>query len=208
MVTLINPEDSTWQFIGSFSAVAKNAIGCRRSFIEPFRINTLLSSQFLAVGILVNNAKKHWQDGGEIIQDFRFSNNDSRYFDIDRAFYSPQKLIINRVNIIKIPLITDAYTIVYFPNAYFTSLTLELWEYKGEVIEREKAQIDILDNNLQALQKDINAIQRDINAIQLGDTLGRLIDFLNGIELPPPTTPEEPTETPTEEPTEPTNEIQ
>ena len=135
MTVRINPEDSSsWQFIGSFWATAENTIGCPRPFIKPFKINVSLSSQFLAVGILVDNAKEHWQDGGEIVQDFRFSNNDSRYLNIDTAFYSPQKLIVNRVNIVEVSLISDTYTIVYFPNSYFTSLTLELWEYFGEVV--------------------------------------------------------------------------
>ena len=101
---------------------------------------------FLAIGVIVDNAKDNWQDGGEIAQDFTFFNSDSRYFEPAKSFYSPQKLLINRVSLIQFPLITNAYSLVYFPNAYFQAITLEVWEYTGEIVNPLAQQLTDVSN--------------------------------------------------------------
>ena len=156
MAIRFNPEDiSAWQFRLSISKVAGSTPTCSRTFIKPFKLNTLFNSQVIAVGILVDNAKEHWQDGGEVAQDFSFPNSDSRYFNTATSFYSVKKLLINRVTVIELPLATDAYTLVYFPNPYFQSITVEAWEYTGNVVDTVEQQLTSLENQLTNIENSI-----------------------------------------------------
>ena len=213
MAIQITPElGLAWQFRISISKMASSTQNCSRPFIKPFKVNTLFSSPFLAVGVIVDNAKDNWQDGGEIAQDFSFLNSDSRYFDTAKSFYSVQKLLINRVSLIQFPLITDAYSLVYFPNSYFQAITLEIWEYAGDVTNTTEEQLqnllndfNALNDDVSAIKDDVSAIQGDLNSLELGLLLDRLIPILDGFS--PPDNPTEPTpepEPPAEEPSEPT----
>ena len=216
MAIQFNPEDiSNWQFRLSISKVAESTPICSRTFIKPFKLNTLFDSQIVAVGVLVDNAKEHWQDGGEVALDFSFLNSDSRYFDTGISFYSVKKLLINRVTVIELPFVTDAYSLVYFPNPYFQSLTLEVWEYTGDVVDTVADTIEQQLTNLEQRLTDIeNNVLEPVNASLVNNTSGfedilsslaaisTLISNLSsGIPIEPPIEP--PVEPPIEPPTEP-----
>lgn len=216
MAVRFNPEDiSSWQFRLSISKVAESTNVCSRTFIKPFKLNSLFNSQVVAVGVLVDNAKKHWQDGGEIAQDSSFLNSDSRYFDTGISFYSVKKLLINRVTIIELPLATDAYSLVYFPNPYFQSLTLEVWEYTGDVVDAVKDTVEnTLEQQLTNLEQRLTEIENNVlepvNASLVNTETG-LDDILSSLaaistilsNLSAGIPIELPTEPPVEPPTEP-----
>ena len=204
MAIQFSPDNiSDWQFRLSISKVAGSTPTCSRTFIKPFKLNTLFTSSVVAVGVLVDNAREHWQDGGEVAQDFSFLNSDSRYFDTGISFYSVKKLLINRVTVIELPLATDAYSLVYFPNPYFQSLRLEVWEYTGDVVDTIKQQLTSLENQLTNIE---NSILEPVNASLVNTTtrfdnidssLAAILTALStGIPIEPPVEP--PVEPPSE----------
>ena len=212
MTLQFSPEQfNSWQFRLSISKVAGSTPTCSRTFIKPFKLNTLFTSSVVAVGVLVDNAKEHWQDGGEVAQDFSFLNSDSRYFDTGISFYSVKKLLINRVTVIELPLVTDAYSLVYFPNPYFQSLTLEVWEYTGDVVDTFENTLEQQLTNLEQRLTEIeNNVLEPVNASLVNtetgldnilSSLAAISTILSNLSADIPIEP--PIEPPVEPPTEP-----
>ncbi len=99
-------------------------------YIKPFDLKKEFSSEFLAVGITVNNSKDNWRNGGYLSQEFKFSA--SGYAANNKAFNRTQDLLINNVSIITLPLLSpNPYRLWFFAPTYFSQLRLQVWEYQG-----------------------------------------------------------------------------
>lgn len=133
MTQQITPElSNAWQLKSTITKVAKRSIKTNQVLIEPFEINRNFASQYLAVGVTVNQSKDSWQYGGKVAQEFNFPNYSANYTKKGKAFNYSQDLLINRVTFIDFPPITsNDYKIHYFPPRYFTDVRVQIWEYKG-----------------------------------------------------------------------------
>lgn len=129
----ITPEIySAWQLKKTISKVAKSSSRTNQNLIEPFELGLSFNSQYLAVGIIVENSRDSWQHGGRIAQEFKFPNFTKGYLDKNAAFNYSQDLLINRVTFVQFPPITSkSYKVHYFPPRYFTDVKLQIWQYTG-----------------------------------------------------------------------------
>lgn len=99
--------------------------------IPPLSLNAQLNARFIAVGILVQNAKPTWNHGGFLNQLYPFSLN-TNVSPLGRAITESRILLINKVKIIQFPRISGAsYQLLYSPQKWFRDVRIKVWQYRG-----------------------------------------------------------------------------
>ena len=149
------PESTnSWQFTTTVTKTAK--LNQKQEFlpINPFEINKTFLSPFLALGVIIPEARNTWRYGGKIAQNFDFSNYHLNYTNKGKAYYNFSNLFINTVNLIYFPFIVQQYRISYFPAKYFTKVILQIWEYTGQI----KNENQIILDNIANLEEKINIL--------------------------------------------------
>lgn len=130
----ITPEASgVWRLRAT---IRKKAVTSKdnRVFIPSFDTGKTYDSQYIAVGVQVENSKDSWRNGGYLSQEYQFSCNG--YDHNNKAFNKLPDLLINDVSILNLPLLSDnSYKLRYFPPTYFSSVRLQIWEYTGVKID-------------------------------------------------------------------------
>lgn len=141
---------NNWQlkFVKKYKAQLDKTTNKR--IIKPFTINNSFFSNYLAIGVVVNNSRNTWQNGGEIAQEV-FLPNTGQYRTnnvILKDFYS---LRINEINLVQFESFLGNYKIKYFPQSYFQQIELRIWEYQNKEI--------VLSHSLQLINDSINDIK-------------------------------------------------
>jgi|GEM_PF-5829389 len=146
-----------------------------KQYIPSFLIAGEFTSQFVAVGIKVATSGENWRFGGHLAQQFNFPS--SGYKHSGKAFFRTGELIINDVEIIQVPVITDQpYRLRFFPPTWFRDLRLQVWEYTEEIEDNSIIEsIEILTQLAQILL--------DLGVIQDG-SLKVLIQLLLSLDIP------------------------
>ena len=136
--------------------------------IEPFTLSNTLSAEYLAIGVLVENSKKTWRDGGFVAQAFNFS---STGYDVPRkGLIRSQDLLIDNVTIVKFPIIPNRkYTLYYFPNNYFDRVRIQVWEYIGESEANETKYTSLNQESLDSISQlvESSVINNQIDVEQI-----------------------------------------
>lgn len=127
----ITPERSgIWRLRSTISKTATRSKD-NKLFIAPFDTGKTYSSEFIAVGVIVKSSRDNWRSGGYLSQEFKFTTG-SGYATSNRAFYQTSDLLVNNVQILQLPLLSeDSYKLRYFPPTYFADVRLQIWEYQG-----------------------------------------------------------------------------
>ena len=133
MIYKITPEvEGVWQLRSTVSPEPVQLPNYKR-YIPSFLIEGEFNSQFVAVGIKVTASGENWRFGGFLAQEFNFDS--TGYQEANRAFFCTKDLLINNITIIRLPLVTNKpYKLRFFPPTWYRDLTLQIWEYTGEIV--------------------------------------------------------------------------
>ncbi len=150
MTLQITPEASNvWRLKTTLYKKAVST-GNQKAFIGSFDTGQTYISQFIAVGITVNNSKDNWRYGGYLSQELKFTCNG--YNHNNKAFNKSSDLLVNDVSIINLPLLSDnTYRLRYFPPTYFPDVRIQIWEYQGKKINLLDEQLKIIEQKIEQL---------------------------------------------------------
>ena len=133
--TLIQLSDSSnWSYRGQVSKTARSETINRRVKYFPipmFDLGFTLNARFLAVEVLVREAKVTWRSGGFLNQSqpIAFATKASPK---GQAVSNSAFLLINRTNLVTFPRLSGkSYRLVYSPPFWFRDVRLRVWQYRG-----------------------------------------------------------------------------
>ena len=134
-LNLTNNQD--WSYRGRvFKTAKKEVINRRERFfpIPKFDLGFSLNGRFLAIEILVKEARVTWHAGGFINQFYPVPFI-TQSVPKNQAVSNSQFLLINKTNLINFPRLSgQSYRLIYSPPKWFRDVTVKLWQYRGEEI--------------------------------------------------------------------------
>ena len=126
LVFLDKAED--WHKVVNTSKTAQSQGEKSHISIPDFNLGIAMQYKFIVVLITVNYRKSTWTYGGEIRQAFNsVMTGKVQYISNHLRLNVPQ--LINLKNIVP-----GNFELIYFPPKWFKDVTIQVWEYLGEVI--------------------------------------------------------------------------
>lgn len=145
---------SDWSYRGGASRIARTVTINRRTKITPipkFQLGFSLNARFLAVAILVEEAKPTWNAGGFLNQVHKipFTTQASPK---GKAITNSQFLLMNKTNLVDFPRLSgQSYNLIYAPPPWFPDVKIKVWQYRGE-------EFDFVEDTLASLENKINQL--------------------------------------------------